>query len=351
MPDAALINRMAKTIYSFGSPCNAHFGNLVLRRDGSLFGYAHPNEKCWRLEGRELVFDSSQGRVTSRYAYVPGTGQWLGHLEGKRAPLHLLPILSLDGQETGAPGMPAIVVNSIPKSGTYFLDAALTAVGCPSIRMHLNWNQTVDDYRGVADADMHTDPETLRLRLGVELVAAVLDGQHVVGHIEEQELVERMRGLGVCVLTLVRDLREVVPSLYRFKRTRVAPCDVGDAFWRGLDEPERTAAFLMYHHERDMEHIRTMARMILADKEALVLRYEDLCRGILTPQVAARLDGFLPGLAARLSDALGRHYKKPNPTYTGAICRWREEFTPTMARYFKATGMDAINKDLGYGAT
>lgn len=348
MPDAALRDRIARTIYSFGSPCNGHFGNVVLRPDGSLFGYAHPNEKCWRLEGSELVFDSREGRTTSRYAYVPETGQWLGHLEGKRAPLHLLPILTLAGQTAGAPGTPSFVVNSIPKSGTYFLDAALTALGCPSIRIHLNWDQTVDDYRGVPDAVMHTDPEKVRLRLDVELLAAALAGQHAVGHIEDREVVGRIRGLGVGVLTVVRDLREVVASLFRFKVTRVVPRDAGDAFWRELDEPERTAAFLLYHHDKDLEHIRTMARMILADSEGIVLRYEAMCRGGVAPETAARLDALSPGLAARLSGALRDTYKRPNPTYTGNICHWRDAFTPTMRRYFAATGMDELNRALGY---
>jgi len=67
-------SHILQIVFSFGSYCNGHFWFLVLCEDGTLYGYSHPNERRWSLEGTELRLHAGSGTITSRYVYYPDTG-------------------------------------------------------------------------------------------------------------------------------------------------------------------------------------------------------------------------------------------------------------------------------------
>ncbi|MEV7529352.1 CatB-related O-acetyltransferase [Agrococcus sediminis] len=48
---------------------------LLLKADGEVQGYNHPNEAGWRVEGGSLCFVHSSGRVTCRFEPVPSKGE------------------------------------------------------------------------------------------------------------------------------------------------------------------------------------------------------------------------------------------------------------------------------------
>ncbi|WP_217245318.1 hypothetical protein [Burkholderia multivorans] len=256
---------LSRIVYSFGSPCNGQYGHLVLRDDGTIEGYTHPNEHSWAREADELRLHAVDGSVTSRFRSCGTSGVWIGHVENKKWPLHLIPVVRLapPAPPTGADEpRTAFFVNSIPKSGTYYVEAALRSAGVASQRLHLSGRDTVHDNRDLTDAEIHVAPSNVLINCEVELVTAMLQGEQVVGHVEHQWIIDRMRAQGVCVLSVVRDLRNVITSLFRFKKAKVAPTDALDQFWRTLSGPGQVIGFLMQYAERDLAHIRTIAEMM-----------------------------------------------------------------------------------------
>lgn len=341
---------VSRTVFSFGSPCNGQYGHLVLRDDGAIYGYSHPNEHSWSRVDGELRLHSESGEVTSRFQPCGESNAWLGTVEGRKWPLFLLPIVKLDDIAEDSDGIrpPSFFVNSIPKSGTYFVEAALQGLGIVSQRLHLSGRDVVDDYRGLPESQIHVAPEQTRLSCEVELVTALLRGEQVVGHVEHQHVIDAIRSQGVCVLSVVRNLRNVLASLMRFKLSKVAATNAIDTFWRELDDPQRTAAFLMFHAERDLAHIHAIADTMHRDSNGIVLRYEEICNGTISAGVAERLDAVRPGMAEEFKASAQKQYGQTTPTYSGNTSDWEQIWTPDLEHFFAASGLAEANRALGY---
>lgn len=336
---------LSSSVFSFGSPCNGQYGHMVLQPDGSIYGYAHENERRWSREGDDLCFHHQAGHVTSRFRQS-GDRVFLGHVENRFWPLYLVPALTLEKPED-APDLPPIFINSIPKSGTYFLEAALARIGYKPTRLHLSGHDTVDDYRNMADQDIHVDPERTRLNLPVTLVTALMQrGQIMVGHIEHAHVIEEMKRQGILVIHAVRDLRAVLYSLYRFKLDKVKPVDDMDRYWRSLGGEARLTGFIQYWHGRDLDHIRQMADMIVTNFSAEALRYDDCCKGVVSGSAAAYLDAAAPGLSASLSEALRQAVGHDNPTWSGDHPSWETIWGGDLERYFATSGFKELNNRL-----
>lgn len=297
-----MLNKLTRTVYAFGSPCDTIYAKLVFKADGTIYGYSHPNEKYWRLEDDELLLISQDGNITSRYK-SDGMNNWIGHLEGKKWPMCLNTLITLD-EIHNINKFPSIFVNTVPKAGTYFVESALRSIGFSSVNLHLSGNYTVDDNRHLSQQEIHVRPRDVRLSCPIELVTSLLDGEQIVGHIEYFDIIQKIREQNICLLSIVRNLREVIVSLYRFKQNKVQATDYGDKFWRQIGESNRISAFLLYYHEKDLEHIRVIARSMLDDKQSILLRYEEMLDGIISPKAAEYLNSFYPDLSQKLSEAL-----------------------------------------------
>lgn len=341
-----MLNKLKRTVYAFGSPCDTIYAKLVFKADGTIYGYSHPNEKYWRLEDDELLLISQDGDITSRYK-SDGMNNWIGHLEGKKWPMFLNALLVLDDVDN-INKFPSIFVNTIPKAGTYYVESALESLGFLSTNLHLLNNNIVDDYRRLAKENIHKRPSDVRLLCPVELVTQLLVGEQIVGHVEYFDIIQKIREQNICVLSIVRNLREVLVSLYRFKQNKVAPTDYGDKFWRNVDKSNRISAFLLYYHEKDLEHIRVIARSMLDDKQSILLRYEEMLDGIISPKAAEYLNSFYPDLSQKLSEALVAVKDKDTPTYSGKRSDWKVLWNDDVERYFVESGMYELNKKLGY---
>ncbi len=340
---------LSRSVFSFGSPCNGQYGHLVLRDGGEIYGYSHPNEHSWSYDNETLHLHGIDGSVTSRFKHCNISGGWFGHVEDRKWPLYLVPILQLEAPvgDINA-SRPSFFVNSIPKSGTYYVEAALQAIGIASQRLHLSGRDTVDDYRELPESLIHVAPEKVRLSCEAELITAMLQGEQTVGHIEHQWVIDKIRAQRVCVLSVVRNLRNVIASLFRFKQSKVAPTSAIDQYWRELTGSEQIIGFLFHHAERDLAHIRAIADMMQRDSDAILLRYEDMCVGSISPAATERLNAVEPGIAERLCSSLAQQYGHANPTYSGSTSDWTNIWNPDLERYFVTSGLSDLNHSLGY---
>lgn len=337
------------SVYAYSSPSDTTYGKLVFRRDGSIYGYSNPIERYWDLDGDELRLFNDAKIVSRRFRRCENLNVWLGSAEGEKIPFCLSPVLAVDNKmvDSGGHGQ-SFLINSIPKAGTYFMEAALSDLEIQSVRLHLGGRDTVHDYRGLNDKEIHVRPGTVYIPCPVNLVAAILNGQQIVGHIEHRDVIDEIRKLNVCVVTLVRDLRDVLASLLRFKLDRVAPVGFIDEFWRHRDKRGRILGFLIHYHDRDLGHIRSMAKMIAGDSEAILLRYEQMCLGEISDEASSKLDSVWPGLSTHLGNALLMRKNHPNPTFSGIRTRWEDIWNDDIERYFQDSGMAACNRALGY---
>ena len=87
-------------------------------------------------------------------------------------------------------------------------------------------------------------------------------GEVVVGHIEHQDELDAIVGAGSTLIHSVRNLRDVLVSVFRFMTCVVAPDSAADAVWRAVPEPSGFLAFLAYFPERDLAHLCQVAAAI-----------------------------------------------------------------------------------------
>lgn len=327
LPSSSLIMR---TVYRFGGVSGGHYGYIVLRGDGRVGFYSNPNEVFYEFCEDQLSFMNEAGKTTSRLFYHRAANAFLGN------ELYLLPVLHLE-EPLKISTQPPLVINSIPKSGTYFIEAALAKLGMCSLNLHIS-SDFLHDYRGVDQADMHRKPAALAVNVPAAALAEILCvGEMVVGHIDEHIQLDKIGRLGVRVLHVVRDLREVLVSLYHFKKNRVEPVSPGDVVWRTLPLEAGFIAFLSYFETLDIAHIMRMTEIILARPEPM-LQYEQMVQGIVPPE--ANLSG--------LGESLSATFNQPTSTLSGrdrSLSLW----SPTIEEFFVASGMHALNKKLGYG--
>jgi hypothetical protein len=254
-------------------------------------------------------------------------------------------VSALDGGAAQVPA-PAIVINSIPKSGTYFAAKALAAAGFPDSGFHLGGRRTVDDFRGLPDEVRHRNPSLRRLNLPVDLVPLIAPGTSTPAHIEHEDTVERLRSYGTHVIHLKRDLRNVIISLYRFKLAAVDPVSDLDKAWRLLPEPQRIAAFLFHHADRDIANVRSVALQV-ANQPALT--FEEISEGKIADEVAVTLDAIRPGLSTAFAEGLLAVRGTKTSTLSGARSEWSQHWTDEIQAIFTALGLEEANRRLGYG--
>ena len=329
-------------VFAFGSPTGSIYGHMVLYPGGIINGYSHPNEAAWRSPADSVLeFVSESGAVTRRFHSHSGA-VWLGQDSRGRQPFMLVSALHHDGAASLAP---PIVVNSIPKSGTYLLIAALAAAGFPGSGLHLSGRRGVHDFRALPLEDWHRNPDRWFLDLPVEIVPLIAPGTVTAAHVEHHDLVAQMRAYGIPVLHVKRDLRDALLSLYRFKLNRVEPISDLDRAWRDLPEPQRLSAFLFYYAERDIAHMRQMAELVSGEA---CLAFEDMICGRVSPGVEGALDAIRPGLASSLAACLATVTGVQTSTLSDARSDWRRQWNSELDAVFSATGLKEANQALGY---
>lgn len=342
-----------QSIYAYGSPCGEFFGHLTLDRSGAVRGYAHANEHHHTIAGEELIFRAADGRPTSRFRISEHADAFLGRVEDSCYPLHLVPVIRIDPPNIAQRRGAGVFINSIPKSGTYFTEAAFSLAGFPSLRLHLN-GITGDtlDWRGIPDADVHRLTNRV-VKLPAKLLGPLLAGGSIAGHSAEEQLFASFRSADVLVVHLVRNLRDQMVSNYRMFIDKRMPTSEFAQFCLRLPFEDGMRLFYAYHHGRqsiqpDLHLTRRIVEMLSRLPNAIVLRYEDFSRGVIPDDVAAHLDGYSPGLAADLRAAFRAANGRPTPTLSKARSNWRATWSDSLEAFFQALGLEELNRMLGY---
>ena len=294
-----------KTVFAFGSQSTGLFTHLVLRPKGRIHGYLVSNPKDkeravrWEVDGDVLTLFTASGGRKSTLKYSPSAQGWLGFEHGSLTPHYLLPVVSAENAEPSTEDAPNIIVNSIPKSGTYFMSLALHRAGCTRSGIHAT-DFRLFDFTGRAfqrspselwrSSIPIADNDVFKYELEVTpyVAAGVLQGNHMVGHFREADTLRALDGSGIMTVHLVRNLRAVLRSLFQFKKDRIAPLSPADAVWRKLPENALFGAFLShFYDDKDIVNIIQIARALKTRQSPVIIRYEDLYKGDIKPLLDA----------------------------------------------------------------
>jgi len=320
---------MQSRIFTFGDYSGPSYGCLSFEGDSVVrASFPHDRESFYRLNGTELEFlFADELSVTARFRLVQRHPLLFhGATVGLANRLYLCEVLSFpprDSDPPPSPLRPAVLINSVPKAGTYYLQRAFQELGYRPTDLHLG-NATLHDFRGLPrDSSIHRSPRAHEVSLAMNLLPPFLPaGSVTVGHIDAAGVLADFQHANVCILALVRDLRSILWSLFRFKLAVVDPLDDGDRHWRSRPSHlEGFMGFLAYHLGRDMVHIVNCFRTFAGLVDVPVLRYEDLLAGSLPASSADPLErrlqgcGGVPALLAALAAA--RHV--PTPTHSPAF--------------------------------
>lgn len=348
--------KIFRTVYAFGSFCDKIYGYMTLQPDGKILGYYHPNEARYEIRKGKLYFFHENGYITSVLDYYPETNMFMGFVYNKKYPLFLAPVITLN-QFNSRLEYPPILINSIPKSGTYFLERALIEIGYNSHRLHLSGYNIVDDYRGISDEEMHVDPEKVRIYLPVYLITSLLkNGELVVGHIESKEVIYEIKKQDILLIYLVRNLRNVLVSLYRFKYNKVKPNDSipNDYYWRKVTkDKERFKAFLLVYFEYDLSHIKNIASLICEENErekdnVIIIRFEDLVNLKLGNEIKKKISHIHRDLFKFIEIGLKKALFTKTSTFSGKISNFEELWDDEVEEFFEISGLKKLNQLLGY---
>jgi hypothetical protein len=336
--------RCFRTVYRFGSLTKGHHGYLVLRPDHRVGYYRNPNEAEFRLDETRLKFLHVKGATTGSLIFHPDANCFLP--DGGKG-LYLLPVIELEADD-GAPA-PArrLLINTVPKSGTYFLEAAAGRLAFRPTRLHLG-ARLCDDFRGVPDAEMHIAPERYRVEVPAGAIAQIMVGGEIaVGHIPDHNELDAIADAGVTLLHCVRDLRNVLVSLFRFKRRVVRPTSSADTVWRALPEPQSFLAFLAFAANRDIANIEKIATAIAKRPEPRV-HFEDMIDHQRMPVLRAALgkmgDSFADAFASSIDQVRG----SPTSTLSGSLTEYKQIWSDDAQAFFVSSGLARINRLLGY---
>ncbi|MGR5177854.1 sulfotransferase domain-containing protein [Vibrio mediterranei] len=329
-------------IYSFGSPWDRSYGNILLRQDGSIGLYSNYNESFWKIDDGKLLLLSKDNIITSEFTFDNLSNSWQGRSVGKRWPLYLTPIIEVSVERKDS--TKSILVNSIPKSGTYFLESILHDLDYTSTKLHVSGNDTIHDNRGDISENIHFDPNKRHIRCNLTHLSTLLSGSKTVtvGHIEDQVSINAFIDNDFVVISMVRDLRDVLVSLMRFKEKTVKIKSPADALWRSLHGSDKLTAFISHYHEKDIRHIIQVTNNILNFPETIV-KYEDLVTNKFNRTCFEGIEKI-----AHLENVVSSNINKNTSTYSGKRTRYQEYWNDAIECYFEESGLKKLNERLGY---
>jgi hypothetical protein len=321
--------QLCSRIFYFGEYATHCYGTIVFGVDGRVSAdFDNTREAFWRLEGGLLKLLYQDGlSVTATLSWVQDDPLLFhGVTLGTNNKLYLREAISLASLQCEAVGdcsLPVAIVNTAPKSGTYWLQRALADFGFRPTDLHLG-NADVDDHRGLArDVLIHRQPWMRRIPLSTSLLCSLLPlGSLTVAHINDLRILRAVATRDCFLVLVVRDLRAIIWSLYRFKLAAVDPIDEQDRHWRGRDlEIERFMGFLSYHIDRDICYIADCFRAFAQLPDVPVFRYEDLRQDCLPPAAEAYLQRHLAGCGGSVAfrAALAASFGQPTPTLRAAL--------------------------------
>jgi hypothetical protein len=341
--ESELQQHCLRTVYLFGSAEIGHLGHVALRADGKVRGLRDPSWARYGFVEDRFFFLNEAGRAIARLRYQAEANCFL---PDDAAGLYMVPLLTLDPPQEAAGGA-RLLINTIPKSGTYLLDLILSEIGYRGIGLHLIPNECHDN-RGVPPEMIHRDPFSRRIFCPASAVARVLaPREYAVGHVNDEDQLRLIDQEGVRMIHCMRDLRDVLVSLFQFKRKSVDPQAPAEHVWLGMEGREAFLAFLCASAARELVDLREFAAM-MPRLPGVKLRFEDLTAGIIpAPQLAA-LEAIEEGLGVMIAETLPRCLGQDTSTLSGQRSDWRDLWSPTAEEFFIRSGLAGVNRVLGY---
>ncbi len=330
-----------RTVYLLGSADTGQSAAITLSADGRVHGtkdYAR-----YGFQDDRLYLLDQAGQKRARLRHHPEAN---GFFPDDATALYMVPLLTLDPPPPPV-GNARLLVNTIPKSGTYLLDLVLARIGYHGLGLHLIPRECHDN-RGVALDIIHRAPFSRRIFAPASAVTRIMaPGEYTVGHVASGAELTAIASTGVGIIQCQRDLREVLVSLYRFKRKSVDPVSSADRLWRHLNGPDGFLAFLCTYAEGELTDLRDFTQL-MPQLPGVLLRFEDLIAGVIPPASRTALDHLDEDLgemmAAILPDCLGHD----SSTLTAARTDWRAHWSKAAEEFFERSGLLAANRGLGY---
>ena len=252
------------------------------------------------------------------------------------------------------PGRPgSLLVNTIPKSGTYLVSALLQRLGAHDSGLHSR-DDHFWEFGGRPQLAVIADPnQFIRHELLVDSIRLLGAGEFAVGHLADAPGALRVLDEHqVGVVFLVRDLRSSLISNMRFlsdPRRRQDPLP-----WMSIEVPtERFRAFLEHHGKRYLRGVREQLGWLETGRP--VIRFEELYGDHGDGAQTRAVDDLVgaAGLDVEVSQAVDvlttEVIGASTRTYSGRRSEPEEYVSEESARLLDELGVPALNRLLGYG--
>lgn len=333
---------LLNTIFVFGSTdFFSVYGYMSFSDDGKILSYNNDNERFYKLDGDTVCIYNKNYDMTR--IFDRNAEAFIGKDVNSKSGFFLVPLIKFSHAPDVSKFTHRLFVNSIPKSGTYFLERIMMNLGYTSARLHIGGRNVCDDYRFVDDSEIHVEPQLVRRIFPLNIIDPhVKQGEFLVGHVEYKDIVDKFKEDGFSVISMKRNLRDVLISLYNFKLHKVHSLGLGDDLWKSLSDDDRFIGFLSYYENIDIAHIKLMASLIADDESAL--RYEDLNTGSVfaASYISKELGVDIEIVKKTIDGARGQH--TPTKSMEHATYFWDNRAED----FFIRSQLFNLNKKLGY---
>ena len=250
-----------------------------------------------------------------------------------------------------------VIVNSIPKSGTYLVGLILSFLGVREVGLHLR-DQHFWDWNKATDLDhVIRDPDAYMAKLSDGQELPHFDSGFVYAHFNTTETARAyISSLKPCChIFCVRDLRDCLVSSCRFEAQRAAINGKPETLAALDNEPRQT--FLHLIRTRGPQFLNAAARQAgwaghpgvsLARFEIVAGQRGADAFGHWLEELGSRLDLNVGDIdaAAMLTRAMGTKTRTRSGAQRSA---WQNYWSEDADALFEQFGGPAINRRIGYG--
>ncbi|MFA1562772.1 sulfotransferase domain-containing protein [Aliivibrio fischeri] len=313
-----------------------------MQGDGQIGIYKNFNETYWKINNNKLFLLNANMEKTSEFTYDENSGAWFGYVIDTKWPMYLFPIIKVNVKKELR--KKAILINSIPKSGTYFLESIIHDCKYIPTKLHVSSNDIIHDNRCVIKENIHFNPGSRYIKCDLSSLSKLLSNTQTVtvGHIEDKITIDSFINNDFVVISVVRNLRDVLVSLMRFKEKIVKPRSPADTLWHSLEGSDKLIGFISYYHESDIQHIKQVTQNILNYPETII-KYEELLSNKFNSNLLHEI-----GNIETLHYAIKNNINKNNSTFSGNRSNYLDFWNDNIEEYFETSGLKALNLKLGY---
>jgi hypothetical protein len=243
-----------------------------------------------------------------------------------------------------------ILVNTIPKSGTYLLAAILERFGVVNTNVHLS-SEVFWDFRQADLEDIIRAPNQFRVPAPLNMTEGLVqEGQFAVGHVEHSAANEAALKKFV-QLFCIRDLKAVLVSHMRYILNQHCARGENAPSWKKGSGPE-----LFLHYLRGPGKRYAQARIFpmvgwLTSPDINFIRFESVVgdngeaeQRQIAETIVSKLEAPRHNAVGILRECIGMQTR----TYTGRRSNYADFWSDEAELEFRECELAAMNADLGY---